>query len=303
MTPVYKGSILGRFVQRFAVPLYKKKLEGGYSFSCTLTHLKYKGYYVYIFACHALSNQEINNNDIDFMLVLSADGYPIFLKDVCSYKIYKDQDIVICVSKDFILDQKNYFCFSGVRFITKFKVDAFGWLGFPAKKSKDYDKTKSNPDKIKQDIFVSEEGKVWWTSSKYLIVYAKYVKTEGSKIEGETPTHNVEYSIEGIKDNASSFRGMSGGAFFYCSKKYCDCITFDRNVSNYEKSIIYPEIKVENDYIKFLRKLSIFYQEQITEDDLFFLGIGLEHDGKGKITGCSSETIFSLLDKQIKELD
>lgn len=260
MTEEYKANEYYRQAQRFVYPLYKKDGMGGFSFSSTATFATYKGRFFCIFAAHALTADEETVENIG---MLTTDGNFVPLSVSCkAYKIYRDHDIVICIS-DTPFEPRNHFNLAPRESATEFNTEGFGWIGFPQKKAvQTIHKSKASPDKIINHLSVASDGRPVWSNAKFLMIGAMLESKSESVIIGRFENVGVNYEYEGFKQQGYSPRGMSGGALFYGPKKFHST-------------------------------------PQSLEDLFLFAGIGLEYD-RISIKGVPKERIISLIEEMLK---
>lgn len=256
----YKSNEYQRMAQRFVYPIYTKDELGNFNFSSTMTYLKYKEIYFCVFAAHALNK----NSNIKSIGYLGTDGVFTSFGDIevfRNYKVFQEHDIVVCNSLPFEL--KNYFDLdndNGQLNVNKI----LNWIGFPAKKAKEYHRTKSSVEYIKKDISRSDldDGVPKLENAEYLWLKGKIVTNNDIQISASFENKKVTYQHEGYKENGYSPKGMSGGALFF----------FKGNNSN---SVI--------DINKMFK----------------FAGIGLEYNGK-LIKGVSRKLMIKILDMYIE---
>lgn len=196
--------------QRYINPLYLKDEVGGYSFSSTMTFVKFKNKYFFVFAAHALSK---STNNIDHIGFLKTDGEFMPLSEVTiSYEICRDKDLVVC--KTIGMFEKNYFDLDASKSNTEFSKD-FGWIGFPKKKAVQIiHKSKASSEKIKGFLTDGIDGRQKWNNARFLLIGVEQTLESTSEIFGHFDNSNVKYAHEGFKENGYSLKGMSGGALF-----------------------------------------------------------------------------------------
>lgn len=293
-----------RVASRFIQPIYVADGLGGYKFSSTFTLVKYmfnndeNYHYFIIFAYHA--TEEINKenaikNPLHGFYFLDKDDKFISLEEkVKKFIVSEENDIVIC--KLFVLSKNtNYFNLNFYNtwffhpIVGKNKIVALKhvenkesflndstlcWIGYPARNSVDFHKTKSKPEKIKETYSIKPDiyGGVKSGSGKYLLIPGIVnFKDDGNNIIGDFNNKNITYFPSNKSVNKGySLKGMSGGALFVQSKFYQD------QINNLELN----EIQENYEFI---------YN---------FIGIGLEFsEKKGEIKGLSAGKIISLLEK------
>jgi hypothetical protein len=265
MSEEYQANAYMRVAQRFIQPLFIKDGLGGYNFSSTVTLIKYRNEYFFVFAAHALSIGQESIDNIGFLL---TDGSFLPMSEVSKrHKIFHEHDIGIC-NAIAQADGKNYFDLDVQNSTTEFKTEGFGWIGFPKKKAKEqYHNTKASPEHIKKELSELDDGVLKWNNARFLCMGIDFKEINETEIIGHFEDKNVNYEIEGFKQQAYSLRGMSGGALFFG-----------------------PE-KINSD--------------QPALSDLYkFSGIGLEHNVKGKtVKGASRELIMRLIDQLLDNPD
>jgi hypothetical protein len=175
-------------------------------------------------------------------------------------KIYRENDIGICNTTG-PFKHKHYFDLDAEESTTKFKVDAFGWIGFPKKKAKEqYHRTKASEEHVINDLSELEDGSLKWTNANFLCIGVELISETETEVFGHFDDKNVTYDQEGFKSKAYSLRGMSGGALFQGPDK--------------------------------------INSEDPTLNDLYrFTGIGLHHRSNDKtVGGASRDLIMKLID-------
>jgi hypothetical protein len=260
MTDEYKANEFYRHAQRFVYPLYRRDGSGGFKFSSTTTFATYKGKFYCIFAAHALEGSQ---DTIENIGMLTIDGSFVPLSVSCeSYRIYRDFDIVICVSSS-PFEPRNHFNLAAHNSVVEFNMEVFSWIGFPQKKAiQTIHKSKASPDRVIEHLSVAGDGRHKWDNAKFLIAETSTVSKSEHLIIGEFKNQSVNYEYEGFKQQGYSLRGMSGGALFYRPKK-------------------------------------IHSKPQGPEDFYLFAGIGLEYDGTS-IKGVPGELVIALIEDQSK---
>lgn len=202
-----------KIVQRHVFPLYKKDSLGGYVFSSSMTHITFKGCFFLVFAEHALSNGE---NTLDKIGVIGNNGRFSALSDLMlSYKIYSDLDLVVVqIAPPIATDNRRFFDINTDDSVQESDKNLY-WIGFPAKKSKNFHNSKASPEAIKENYIEDVgESSMKGSHAQFLIVAMKQESLGDVVIKGAFSNKGVNYLKEGFKSKGYSVKGMSGGALY-----------------------------------------------------------------------------------------
>lgn len=308
-----KKDNFSRVASRFVKELYAKDELGNFKFSSTFTLVKYSfnnsGVYheFIIFAYHAthecngeLAKEEPLNN----LYFLAKDDEFIPLKEkIKNFIVSIENDIVIC-ELSIRSKSTNYFNlnfyeigFSHPILNKKNKIVSFYvenrrsfmnkstlcWIGFPARRNLDFHKTKSSPNKIKEQYItkVDEYGELKVGLGKYLLIanisnyrdinfnqISNFSDNENVIIGNFTNKNVVYFPSNETKSKGYSLKGMSGGALFLQSNFFQDLI-------------------IQMDLNQIQENYELLYN---------FIGIGLEFSEKEeRIKGVSAAKIIDIL--------
>lgn len=214
MSGNFKADDFSLQAQRHIYPLYRKDGTGGYSFSSTMTFVKFEGQHFCVFAAHALSPREDQLNEIG---VLKTDGDFMPLSSISrSHKICRDRDLCSCHTRE--VAHKNYFDLD-TKSSTEFGEN-FGWIGFPKKKAvQSIHRTKASKESIQAHLSDGVDGLQKWTNANFLLLGIEFESETEKEVIGKHINEDVQYTHEGFKKQGYSLKGMSGGALFKAPKK------------------------------------------------------------------------------------
>lgn len=204
MTPIQKETAenMRLYSQKHILPLYLKDECGNLKFQATLTLVEYKGRYFALTAHHAIEGYNLERglfvNDTNIITLTIVHSFPeidlaildFHIKHFDGYRLYYNLNLDI---NDYLL----------------FNMQAFLWSGFPAARSKNFNK------KDPQNEIISSLNNGLITTAKSLLAgipFQEEFDNQKDYIVGYHSLENVEYAKEGKKTKGYSFRGMSGGA-------------------------------------------------------------------------------------------
>lgn len=247
----YQVGAIWRAVSRFVYPIYLEQM-GNFTFSSTVSFVRFSHSYYAIFAAHAIEGKNITFENVR---ILGSDSkFAALSKFTDCFHIFEQHDLVICRLNQHI---ENRFYFNLEQ--PCLHRDAFGWVGFPAKKAvKQYHNSKVKSGSI-GSVLTEVDGDIpKINNARFLVIGAKLHASPPESVAGEFSLDNADYEVDGTKTRGYSPQGMSGGALF----------------------------QVNSDMIN-----------SGTVDDIFvFFGIGLSYDGR-LVKGASKDLIVSLIKK------
>lgn len=204
MTPEEKeiAEKIRLYSQKHILPLYLKDECGNLKFQATLTLVEYKERYFALTAYHAIEGYNLERG-------LFANGTNI--SGLTLVHDFPEIDLAILDfhTKHFDGDRIYFNLNLDIDDYSLFIMKAFSWSGFPAARSRDFNK------KDPQNEIINSFNNGLITTAKSLLVgipFQKKFDNQQDHILGYHSLKNVEYAKEGKKSKGYSFKGMSGGA-------------------------------------------------------------------------------------------
>lgn len=189
------------YSQRYILPLYLKDECGNLKFQATLTLVEYKGRFFALTAYHAIENYDLERG-------LFANGTNI--SELTLVHTFPEEDLAILDFYTTRFGDRIYFNLNlDIDDYSLFNMQVFSWSGFPAARSRDFNK------KDPQNEIINSFNNGLITTAKSLLVgipFQKNFDNQQDHILGYHSLKNVEYAKEGKKSKGYSFKGMSGGA-------------------------------------------------------------------------------------------
>ena len=205
MTPEEKEIIekIRIYSQKHIFPLYLKDDSGNLKFQATLTFVEYKERYFALTAYHAIEGYNLEHglfaNCTDISKLTLVHNFPEI-----------DLTILEFSAKHFDGNRIYFNLNLNIDDYSLFNMRAFSWIGFPAAKSKHFNK------KDPENEIINSLNNGLITTAKSLLAGIKFQEEfdeHKDHIVGHHSLKDVEYLKEGRKHKGYSFKGMSGGAF------------------------------------------------------------------------------------------